>query len=96
MRIAQGCEQGALPGDALAEDVKIEVKDFQVVGTLAVEVFDEGFALVPVVEVLHGLFEADGDEDAEDDDEEVSEEIAARHGRVLGRVDVDHAGSVDR
>jgi len=43
-----------------------------------------------VVEDLNGLFEAYGDEDAEDDDEEVSEEFAARHGRVLRRMDVDH------
>jgi hypothetical protein len=45
-----------------------------------------------MMEVLDGLFEADGDEDAENDDEEVCEEFAARHGRVLRRVDVDHCG----
>jgi hypothetical protein len=33
------------------------------------EVFDEGAALMSVVNDFHGLFEADGDEDAEDDDE---------------------------
>jgi hypothetical protein len=46
-----------------------------------------------VVEVLDGLFEADGDEDAEDDDAEVDEEVALRHRGVLRWVDVDHAGS---
>jgi hypothetical protein len=58
------------------------------------ETFDQGLALVPVVKDLNGLFEADGDEDAEDDDAEVSEEFAARYGRVVRRVDVDHAGSL--
>ena len=92
--IAQGCKRGALPGNLVVEHIEIEIEDFQVVGTLAMETFDQGLALVPVVEGLNGLFEADGDEDAEDDDEEVSEEFAARHGRVLRRMDVDHAGSV--
>jgi hypothetical protein len=55
-----------------------------------VEIFFELMALMAVVRPLNGLFKADGDEDAEDDDEEVSEEFAARHGSVLGRVDVDH------
>jgi hypothetical protein len=52
------------------------------------------FELMALVAVLDALFEADGDEDAEDDDEEVDEEFALRHGSVMGRVDVDHAGSV--
>ena len=55
LRIAQGCERGAVPRDALAEDVEIEIEDFQVVGTLAMETFDECLALVPMVEGLNGL-----------------------------------------
>jgi hypothetical protein len=47
-----------------------------------------------VVEVLDGLFEADGDEDAEDDSREVDEEVAACGGGVMGWVDIDHLGSV--
>jgi hypothetical protein len=94
--IAQGCKRGLLPGNLVVSYIEIEIEDFQVVGTLAMETFDQGLALVPVVEDLNGLFEADGDEDAENDDEEVSEEFAPRHGRVLRRMDVDHAGSVDR
>jgi hypothetical protein len=35
-----------------------------------------------MVEVLDGLLEADGDEDAEDDDDEVDEEVAACNGAV--------------
>jgi hypothetical protein len=46
--------------------------------------------LMAVVEELDGLFEANGDEDAEDDDAEVDEEVAECDGCVLRRVDVDH------
>jgi hypothetical protein len=59
--------------------------------------FAQGFAgfghLMLVVEVLDGLLEADGDEDAEDDDEEVDEEVAAGDGGVLWWVNVDHGSS---
>jgi hypothetical protein len=47
-----------------------------------------------MVEVLDGLLEADGDEDAEDDGGQVDEEVAAGSGGVVGRVDIDHVGSV--
>ena len=50
----------------------------------------ELMAFLVMVNDLGGLFEADGDEDAEDDDAEVDEEIAACHGAVLWWVDVDH------
>ena len=46
--------------------------------------------LLPVVEVLDGLFEADGDEQAEDDGGDVDEEVAPGAGGVVGRVDVEH------
>jgi hypothetical protein len=49
--------------------------------------------LMPVVEELDGLLEADGDEDAEDDRGEVNEEVAARGGGVVRWMDVDHVGS---
>jgi hypothetical protein len=49
--------------------------------------------LMEPVEVLDGLLEADGDEDAEDDDAEVDEEVAAGDGGVLRWVDVDHGSS---
>jgi hypothetical protein len=43
-----------------------------------------------VVEVLDGLFEADGDEESEDDGGDVDEEVAPGAGGVVGWVDVEH------
>jgi len=90
--IAQNGERVALPRNLVANDVKIVVEDLEVVGALTMKAVDKSLALVPMVEVLDRLFEPDGDEDAEDHNEQVSEEFAARHGRVLGRVNVDHRG----
>src|SRR5665213_835082 len=47
-----------------------------------------------VVDVLHRLLKTDGDEDAKYDGEEVNEEVPARDGAVVGRMDVDHRGSI--
>jgi hypothetical protein len=39
---------------------------------------------------LDGLFEADGDEQADDDGGDVDEEVAPGVGGLVGRVDVEH------
>jgi hypothetical protein len=52
--------------------------------------------LMAVVEVLDGLFEAYGDEEAEDDGGDVDEEVAPGAGGVVGGVDVEHGGWVLR
>jgi hypothetical protein len=44
-----------------------------------------------LVNELDGLFESDGDEDPEGDGADVDEEVGPCVGRVVGRVDVDHA-----
>ena len=52
-----------------------------------------GFAReMAVVEVLDGLFEAYGDEEADDDGGDVDEEVAPGGGGVMGWVDVEHGG----
>ncbi|MGA8528480.1 MAG: hypothetical protein WB622_02125 [Acidobacteriaceae bacterium] len=48
---------------------EIKLEDLQIVGALMMEAFDECAAFICVVNDFYGLFEADGDEDAEDDDE---------------------------
>jgi hypothetical protein len=50
--------------------------------------------LVTVVEVFDGLFEADGDEQADDDGGDVDEEVALGGGGVVGWVDVEHGGGL--
>jgi hypothetical protein len=46
--------------------------------------------LMAVMEVFDGLFEADGDEEADDDGGDVDEEVAPGGGGVVGGVDVEH------
>ena len=46
--------------------------------------------LVTVVEVLDGLFEADGDEEADDDGGDVDEEVSPGAGGVMCGMDVEH------
>ena len=45
---------------------------------------------MPMMEPLHGLLEADGDEQAEDDGCDVDEEVAPGGGGVMRWVDVEH------
>jgi hypothetical protein len=45
------------------------------------------------LDVLHGLFEAYGDEEADDYGDDVDEEIAPGAGGVVRGVDVEHGGS---
>jgi hypothetical protein len=47
-------------------------------------------AFVGAVQGFNGLFEADGDEQADDDGGEVDEEVAPGVGWVVGWVDVEH------
>src|SRR3981189_2628544 len=65
-------------------------KGLPVVFALVAEKFASFGDLVAVVEVFDGLFEADGDEEAEDDGGDVDEEAAPAGGGVMGRVDVEH------
>jgi hypothetical protein len=46
--------------------------------------------LMELMKVLHGLFEAYGDEEADDDGGDVDEEVAPSGGGVVGGVDVEH------
>jgi len=48
--------------------------------------------LMLMMEVLDGLFEADGDEEAEDYCGDVDEEVAPGGSGVVGGVDVEHGG----
>jgi hypothetical protein len=52
--------------------------------------------LTAMVDVLDGLLEADGDEQAEDDGGDVNEELAPGRGGVMGGVDVEHGGGLLR
>ena len=72
-------------------------KDVELVGSLVLcaldkELFASLVREVTVMEVLDGLFEADGDEEAQDDSGDVDEEVSPCAGGVVGRVDVEHGG----
>ena len=69
-------------------------ESFEVFFALASEGFAGFFHLDTVVEVLDGLFEADGDEQAENDSCDVDEEIAPSGGGVVGGVNVEHRGGL--
>ena len=57
---------------------------------LSAQVFFQLPALVPMVEVLHRLFQADGDQQPKHDGGDVNEKVAPRAGGVVGIVDIDH------
>jgi hypothetical protein len=48
--------------------------------------------LMAMMEVLDGLLEADGDDEAEDDGGDMDEEVSPGIGGVVGGVDVEHGG----
>jgi hypothetical protein len=50
--------------------------------------------LMTLMEVFYGLFESNGDEQADDDGGDVDEEVAPCAGGVVRGVNVDHVGSV--
>jgi hypothetical protein len=57
---------------------------------LSAQIFFQLPALVSMMEVLHRLFEADGNHQPQHDGGDVNEEVAPRGGGVVGRVDVEH------
>ena len=57
---------------------------------LCVELFEEFLALMMPVDGFDGLFEIDGDEQADADGGDVDEEVAPGVGGGVGRVDVEH------
>jgi hypothetical protein len=69
--------------------LQVAVDDLKVLFGFVVEVFLQLLALVPVMEELHGLFEADGDDEAENDGGNVDEELAPSGGGVVWRVNVE-------
>jgi len=72
----------------------VVLKDVEVGGDLLIDVL-AGFAgLAEMVEVLDGLFEAHGDDEAEDDGGDVDEEVAPGLGGVVGGMDVEHGGGL--
>ena len=73
--------------------VEVAGDDLAIVGGLGAEVGLEGDALVAAVKELDGLLEADGDEQANADGGDMDEEVAPGVGGLVGRVDVEHAGS---
>ncbi len=54
--------------------------------------FFEQVALMQVVEVLDGLLETDGDEEADRDGDDVDEKVGPGMSGLVGCVDVDHVG----
>ena len=60
---------------------------------LCVELFEEFLALMMPVDGFDGLFEIDGDEQADADGGDVDEEVAPGVGGGVGRVDVEHGVS---
>jgi hypothetical protein len=62
---------------------------------LCVELFEEFLALMMPVDGFDGLFEIDGDEQADADGGDVEEEVAPGVGGGVGRVDVEHEVSWD-
>ena len=89
------CLEGGLiePGLEVLH-LEVAVDDLEVLFGLVVEVFLELVALVAVVDGFDGLFEGDGDEEADDDGGDVDEEVAPGAGGVVGRVDVEHGVGV--
>lgn len=69
---------------------EVAVDDLEVLFGFAAEVILQLVALIPVMEELDGLFEADSDEEANNDGGDVDEEIAPGVGGVMGRVNVEH------
>jgi hypothetical protein len=59
-----------------------------------VKVFLKLMALVTVMDELDGLFERDGDEEADDYGDDVDEEVAPGACCMVGGVDIEHWGMV--
>jgi hypothetical protein len=76
---SKAAELSGCDGEAVNVDLALDAQGLSGVGDL-----------MAVMEVLDGLFEADGDEEAEDDGGDVDEEVAPGAGGVVWRVDVEH------
>ena len=76
---SKAAEFGGCDGKAVDVDLALDAEGFAGLGDL-----------MAVVEVLDGLLEADGDEEADDDGGDVDEEVAPGAGGVVGGVDVEH------
>jgi hypothetical protein len=61
---------------------------------LSAQVFFQLPALVPMVEVLHRLFQADGDQQPKHDGGDVNEKVAPRGGGVVGRMNIEHGSGL--
>ena len=73
---------------------EVAIDDLEVLFGFVVEVFLQLMTLMPVVEELDRLFEADGDEQADNDGGDVDEEVAPVVGGVVRWVDVEHGRSL--
>jgi hypothetical protein len=67
-----------------------------VVASIALEGNLQFMALMVMMEILDGLLEADGDEEADDDGGDVDEEVAPGVGGGVGWVDVEQGGGLRR
>ena len=79
-------------GGLFAEAADVFCEAGEVVLVLACEGFSGSVDLVATVEVLDGLFQANGDEEAYDDGGDMEEEVSPGGGGVVGWVDVKHVG----
>ena len=79
-------------GGLFAEAADVFCEAGEVVLVLACEAFSGSVDLVATVEVLDGLFQANGDEEAYDDGGDMEEEVSPGGGGVVGWVDVKHVG----
>jgi hypothetical protein len=75
---------------ALLGDADVVEGDAQIAETFGAEISFELVALMAVVDGFDGLFEADGDEQANDDGGDVDEEVAPGAGGVVRWVDFEH------
>ena len=72
------------------EDAEVHLVAVEVGPEFVAQVVFELVALVKVMEVFDGLFEADGDEEADGDGDDVDEEVGPGVVGLMWGVDVDH------
>jgi hypothetical protein len=68
----------------------VELVGSLILGALEEELFAGLLREMTVMEVLNGLFEADGDEEADDDGDDVDEKVTPGAGCVVWWVNVEH------
>jgi hypothetical protein len=77
---------------SVGEQLLVALEDVEVDAHLVLNICACVAGLVALVDVLDGLFEADGDDEAEDDGGDVDEEVFPRGSGVVSGVYVEHGG----